>query len=207
VISDEILWPSSFACAMLSILCVIVILAVGYAYFREGLLTAVTMLVNVFLSGLVAFNFFEPLAASLESTFDGSFLSGFEDALALFVLFAGCLGLLRLATHSLATTELGLPPLVQQVGAVLVGLLTGYLVAGFLVCMLQTLPWGEKFLGFDYEATQGSQGMRRVMPPDRVWLALMHRAGQGPLADDPANVFDPEGSYQLRYTRLRRVKE
>jgi hypothetical protein len=193
---------------MILFLSIAVMLAVAYVYFREGILTAVTMLVNVFIAGLVAFNFYEPLADGLESMFAGSFLEKTEDALALFGLFAGSLGLLRLATHNLATSELGLPALGQQVGAGVVGLLTGYLLAGFLVCMLQTLPWGEKFLGFDPDAPQaGAQPMRRVLPPDRVWLALMHRAGAGPLSESTPNVFDPEGTFELRYARLRRVKE
>src|SRR4051812_22967425 len=114
---------------MLGIVTAVIMLVVGYAYFREGLLTAVAMLFNVFFAGLIAFNFFEPLATELESMFQGSFLAGYEDGLSLFGLFSLSLGLLRLITHNLAHTELGLPPLIQQVGAVCAGLVTGYLVA------------------------------------------------------------------------------
>jgi hypothetical protein len=192
---------------MLLFFCVAVMLIVGYAFMREGLLTSVAMLVNIFLAGLLAFNFFEPIAAELESMFEGSFMAGIEDAFSLFVVFAASLGLLRLVTHNLATTELNLHPLVQQIGSVAVGLVAGYLLAGFLLCMVQTLPLNERFLSFDPDAVQGGPPLRRVMPPDRVWLALMHRGGAGPLAQDPANVFDPEGTFELRYTRLRRTKE
>ncbi len=195
---------------MLVFLTIAVMLIVAYAHSREGVLTAVAMLVNLFLAGLVAFNFFEPLAAELESALAGSFLAGYEDALCLFGLFALTLGVLRAITNHLANTELALPALVQQVGASAVGLVTGYLAAGFLACVLQTLPWSEKFLGFDSSVdTQQGSGMRRVLPADRVWLAMMHRAGGGfgALVQAPANPFDPHGTFELRYSKLRRLKE
>ena len=57
-------------------------------------------------------------------------------------------------------------------------MLVGYLTSGFLICVFQTMPWHQNFLGFDYEYHSGSEGtLRRFLPPDRVWLALMHRSG------------------------------
>jgi hypothetical protein len=184
-----------------------IMLIVAYSFFREGLLTALTMLVNVFLAGLVAFNFWEPLASGMESSLQGSLLEGYEDSLCLFALFVITLGALRLVTNSLASTELQLPALVQQIGSIAVALLTGYLLAGFLVCMMQTLPWGRNFLGFDPTADADAPKLRRFMPPDRVWLALMHRAGAGPLSQPDATTFDPEGSFEMRYARERRKAE
>jgi hypothetical protein len=192
---------------MILILTLAVIAIVAYARVREGVLTALTHLFNVLLSGLIAFNYFEPVAAELQKALKGSFLDGFEDALALFALFAAPLGLLRVVCNNLANSELDLPALPQQVGSVAVGALTGYLLAGFLVCAMQTLPFTEKFLGFDATVEPQGSAIRRVMPPDRVWLALMHRAGAGPFSNEGATTFDPDGTFELRYARQRRVKE
>jgi hypothetical protein len=192
---------------MLVFLTLVIMLIVAYAYFREGVLTALMMLVNVFLAGLVAFNFFEPLANELEPMIANTWMAGFEDAVCLFALFAVTLGLLRLITNNFVNNELQLPALAQQVGAVLIALVTGYLLAGFLLCMVQTLPIGERFMGFDSEVEDTGPRIRRVIPPDRVWLALMQRAGAGPLSQNDAVIFDPEGTFGLRYTRLRRLKE
>jgi len=52
---------------LLTVLTILVTLAVGYAYMREGLFTAFCMCCNVLIAGLLAFNFFEPLAELLES--------------------------------------------------------------------------------------------------------------------------------------------
>src|SRR5207248_2388237 len=129
-------------------------------------LTAIAMLVNVMLAGLATFNFFEPLAKELEDLFRNTFLDGLEDAVAMMLIFCPLLGGLRVITNNLAINELELPPIPQQAGCVVVSLATGYLVAGFLCVMMQTLPWGENFLGFEYEVRQGEPGTRKVMPPD-----------------------------------------
>src|SRR5262249_38608579 len=153
------------------------------------------------------FNFYEPIAAELGTMFGDSFLAGYEDALCMLGLFAGSLGLLRLATNALANTEIDYPPVVQQVGSVLVAMVAGYLVAGFLVGLLRTLPWQDNFLGFTPRSdSQG--GARRVLPPDRVWLSMMHFAGKGGrLGWGDGPTFDPDGSFELRYARLRRYKD
>jgi len=180
--------------------------AVAYASLREGLLTSLSNLVNVVLAGLVAFNFFEPLSGELEKMVQGTFMENFEDGLALLILFAPILGLLRVLANNLANTDLELPALLQQIGSILVSLVTGYLAAGFLICAFQTLPLSENFLGFEYMNDAATPAYRRVMPPDRVWLSMMHHLGQGPLSQEDSKTFDPEGTFELRYGRLRRGK-
>jgi hypothetical protein len=189
-------------------------LVVVYAFYRQGVMTALTMTCNVFAAGLVAFNFWEPIAAELDPLFAGSFLHGYEDSLCLVLLFSLTLGLLRWATNNLACTDLDYPPVLQQGASALFGLVTGYLTAGFLVCVLQTLPWHENFMGFQAKVEPGAAGekLRRVLPPDRVWLALMQRASQVALsrsAEPPAPPpsFDRDGSFELRYQRHRRYTD
>lgn len=191
---------------MILFLSVAVIGIVAYAASREGLLTALTGLVNVLLAGLVAFNFFEPLAEELGNLFRGSMLEGFEDATCLFGLFSLTLAVLRVTTNNLANQELHLPALFQQISSVGVSICTGYLLAGFLLCMVQTLPLTERFLGFD-PGVEAQMPIRQVFPPDRVWLAMMNRAGRIPLGQDEATTFDPEGTFELRYAKYRRIKE
>jgi hypothetical protein len=181
--------------------------AVGYAFIREGLLTALVSIFNILLSGLFAFNFFEPLATELENQFAGSLLAGYEDALCLVVLFCVPLGLLRLITNNLAPSWIDLPALAHQIGAGLCGLVAGYLVAGFLLVLVQTLPLNEKFLGFDATTDPRTMALRRFIPPDRVWLAMLNRSSRGAFAGSEPTPFDPEADYELRYARLRRTRD
>jgi hypothetical protein len=202
---------------MLAGLTIAVMLLVGLFYFHEGIFTALTMCVNVFLAGLVAFNFWEPLANRLEPSLAGTFLESYEDAICLVVLFCVALGILRMVTNNLANRVVEYPGLVQQIGGVVFGLVTGYLVAGFMVCVLQTLPLHEKFLDFDGRVSPADSTVRQLLLPDRVWLALMRRAGAYPLANqedpdrpsdaDPEDAFitfDKYGTFEIRYERYRR---
>jgi hypothetical protein len=191
----------------LGFLTVVPMLVVTYAFWRQGVLPAFVMMCNVLLSGLLAFNFFEPIAAELDPILAGSFLHGYEDSLCLIALFCVPLVILRWLANALIHTHIEYHAILQQGGAVLFGLLTGYLVAGFLVCVAQTLPLDEHFLQFEARIDTQSAGakIRRVLPPDRVWLALMHRASEASLAWDADAAFDPDGSFEVRYSRERRV--
>ena len=185
----------------------VVTLIVAYAAVREGVLTAIANLVNICIAGLVAFEFFEPMADSLEETLRGGMFSGLEDGLSLFILFAPTLGLLRFLTINLAPQEVELQPLLQQVGAGAIALVSGYLLAGVLVVFLQMLPLGEHFLDFQYQAEANGSKVRTFLPPDRVWLSVMNRAGSGPFSQGESVTFDPEGTFGLRYAKFRRYKE
>jgi hypothetical protein len=204
------------------LLTILMMLAVTYAFWREGLLTACTMFINVFLAGLIAFNFFEPLADQLDPIFADMFLHGWEDALSLMFLFSFSLGILRLLTNTIAVTEPEYPPVILRVGGVLFGLATGYLASGVILCIFQTLPWHENFMGFDpdYDPSSSSRAMRSILPSDRVWLALMQRAGAYAFANstdedvkDPQSAydryvtFDKYSTFELRYARYRRFND
>src|SRR5438270_12083465 len=115
---------------MLAAFTVLIVLVVGYALFSQGLLTAFTTLVNVFLAGLLAFNFWEPIAGVVEKQIGNTPVKGYEDWICLIFLFCVALVALRVITTLLAITEPALPPAVQSTGAAICGLLTGYLTAG-----------------------------------------------------------------------------
>ena len=184
---------------MLQVLTVVIMAALGYAFLVEGLFSASLMCLNVIVAGLIAFNFWEPMANLMDPT-----LAGYEDALCLVLLFCVTLGAMRALTNVMVATEVEYPAAVQRGGGALFGVLTGYLVSGFLVCMMQTLPFHRSFSGFD--ARYEPDSVRRFLPPDRIWLAMMHHAGMGPFSRDQPT-FDEHGSFTLRYLRHRRYDD
>jgi hypothetical protein len=206
---------------LLVVLTLAVMAAVAYAYLREGLFTAFAMCCNVFFSGLVAFNFWEPIANFLEPTLANTFLKGCEDYFCLLLLFCITLGALRTLSNALANVQIDFPLPLQRGGAAFFGLATGYLTCGFLLCAMQTLPWYEHFMGFSSEY-RAEDGLRRFIPPDRVWLSLMYRAGAFAFsnnvdeAPNPQGVsgmeenyykyytFDRSATFELRYQKYRR---
>jgi hypothetical protein len=189
---------------MLAFFTVLIMLLMGYAYLVEGLFTAMVMCCNVVGAGLIAFNFWEPLANVLEPLFGGH---GYEDFLSMILIFSFALGALRTVTNLIASTEVEFPPQIQRPGGALFGLITGYLVSGFLTCALQTLPWHQNFMYFDFNYDPDANPIRKVLPPDRLWLAMMHRAGAGAFSNPGGQTFDPYGTFEQRYARYRRYTD
>ncbi len=180
---------------MLGFFTIVVMAILGYAYFVEGLFTAVVMCCNVVGAGLVAFNFWEPLASLMD-------LGGYEDILCMVGIFSLTLATLRTLTNQMANTEIEFLPHLQRPGGALFGLITGYFACGFLICALQTLPWHVNFMLYDPKYDP-EKPLANVLPPDRVWLAMMHRAGETGLGSGDGT-FDPHGSFVERYARYRR---
>ena len=197
---------------VLGLLTLVIMGIAAYAFWREGPLTAFVMACNVLLAGILAYNFFEPVADLLEPSFQGTFLAGTEDALALMLVFCPALMVLRWATNSLASTHMEYPPVLYRGGAVVFGLLAGYFVAGFLTCLLMTMPIQRDFLGYEPYVARDSSPLRRWFPPDFVWLATMHRLSGGVLTAGEEDAgrprrFDPQGNFVWRYGRYRRLDD
>lgn len=184
---------------MLEGLTIVVMLGLGAVLCREGLFSAVLMLINVILAGMAAFNFWEPAAALIGGISPA--VDRFADALLLTTLFLIFLGLLRWATGRLAPRDLGFPRLARQIGGAAAGILVGFFVSGILICIFQTLPWQERFLNYDPHRPMGAGA------PDRVWLAMVHRASGVVFDRRDAAWFDADGSFIARYARYRRVAE
>jgi uncharacterized membrane protein required for colicin V production len=202
---------------MLLIFTLIVIVLVAGSQYRNGIFTSATMLIQVLLAGVVAFGLWEPIADELDGMLQDGRLAGFEDCLVLTALFAGTIMILRLVTNRINKEPIDFNPIAQQIGGPAIGLVTGYLVSGFLICVLQTLPLDEDFLGFTPRRADES-ALRSYLPADRVWLAMMRRAGAYPLswedenpdADTPFDryaTFDRGGTFEMRYLRYRRHTE
>lgn len=183
----------------------IVMFVVGYAMMVEGVFGAFTVFVNVLIAGLIAFNFWEPLASYLEPNFFDTVLQGYEDAFCLTGIYWLALVLLRVATTQFAPAEIEMHPVAQRAGGALFGILAGYLVSGFLLCVFQTLPWNVRFIAFDPDYKEADV-TRSYIPSDRVWLALMNRAGRYGFSGEE-ETFDPQGTFELRYARYRRIDQ
>src|SRR5947209_6954801 len=162
---------------MLMILTLAVIGGVAFAQYRNGLFTSTVMILQVLIAGVVAFNFWEPVATELEPYLaDINSAVGLEDCIALTAVFCLTLLGLRWITNRINKAMIDFPPIVQQIGGPAAGVVSGYLVAGFLICVMETMPLEANFLGFQ-PRKDDEPAVRSYFPPDRVWLALMRHAG------------------------------
>ena len=175
----------------------LIILIVAWSLIREGLWGATLIFFEVIVAGLIALNFFEPLAGLVQDNL--AFLAGYEDGLVLLLLFGLALFILHEADGALWPNMVRFPGLVHRGGAVVFGVLTGLAVSGFLLCAFQTFPVQTDFLGYDSE-----QQMVMGMGLDRYWLAFGNRMSRKTMGRGADHVFDPQASFIDMY-KIRRA--
>lgn len=155
---------------MPGIIDVLLILVFGLVTFmvaNEGAWGACLMTVIVLLAGLIAMNYFEPIAASFPASW--SFRADF---IALVGLFASVIGLLRLASYKIAPDEVDTPEAFHEIGRWGAGALCGWITTCFLLAALHTAPMPREFLGFKPER----KNLLNVIAPDRQWLGFTQYA-------------------------------
>lgn len=158
---------------MIDIACLAVVGIVVWCVASEGIWGATHTLLCVLLSGLLAMNYFEPLANILDGTL-GTWKS-YSDVVSLIGLFTAFVFGLRLAVEKLSPTFIQVHPTVDQIGRWFVAAATGYVTMAILLTSLHTAPLPREFLGFKAE-----QRMFFGMAPDRQWLGFTQYVTEKP---------------------------
>jgi hypothetical protein len=195
--------------AGINLLVVLLIMGMTYALSSEGLWGASLMFFNVLFGGLIAFNFYEPLAKMLAENVP--FLSGFADTLCLLGLFIIATFLLRLTTETLAPAMVRFPTPVYHLGRLFFGLACGAITIAILLLGFETAPVHKKIFGvIKYDSLVPFK-----LGIEREWLAFFqYTTGQifvthSPDSRDPfdqygdAKVFDPRAEWLLNHQEAR----
>lgn len=205
---------------MIDVILLVILGLVVWKVSADGPWSAAIAFVSVLLSGLVAMNYFEPLANLLQSTVAGSYEWQHRiDIIALLGLFAGGVFALRALGEVLLPTYAELDGMVYQAAQWGFAILTGYVFTAIICTSLHVAPLPREFLGFTPE-----RGNMLGMAPDRQWLALTQyvsensmrraRADGRPLIFDgavyPANPADPNSShvwaaFPIKYATRRQL--
>lgn len=192
------------------------ILLMTYALSAEGLWGAALMFFNVLFGGLIAFNFYEPLARLIDSTGIGW---GFSDTLAMLSIFCVSVMILRMTTETLAPAMVRFPTPVYQAGRLFFALATSLVTMAILILSFHTAPVHKKIFGsIDYK-NKPPFGMGL----DHHWLGFFQyttgevfaRYGAGGVRDPyntygksgnqrlPVRVFDPRATWLLTHQEAR----
>ena len=99
------------------IICVL-IAGLIYVLTSEGLWGAALMFFNVLFSGMIAFNFYEPVAKLIDST---GIPWGFSDTLCMLGLFCISLAMLRMTTETIAPAMVRFPTPIYHLGRFVFG--------------------------------------------------------------------------------------
>ncbi|MHC5541020.1 hypothetical protein ACYOEI_22590, partial [Singulisphaera rosea] len=189
------------------IICVLMA-GMAWALASEGLWGAMLMFFNIFFAGIVAFNFYEPLAALLDGTGIGW---GMSDVLCLLALFTLTIVILRLITETLAPVMIRFPSPIFHLGRAVFALLGSSVAMAILLLGFECAPVNKKMFGvIDYKAK-----VPFGLGLERRWLGFFqhstglifvtHQQGQrDPFREfTDATAFDPKGEWLLMHQQAR----
>ena len=162
--------------ALIDIVLLAIVAIVAWCVSGEGAWGAGLVFLSVLFGGLLAMNYFEPLANLLERNISLSW-SHRWDIIALLGLFVLFVTLFRLATEKIMPTYVQVQAHTHQLGSWGFGLLTGYVVMAVLLTALHTAPLPREFIGFKPE-----RRMLFGLAPDRQWLGFTQYVTERPFA-------------------------
>jgi hypothetical protein len=183
---------------VLTLILLLVLLAVAAGCWMQGLWGGLLTLINLLLSGMIAINYFEPVAGLLDKANKAQ--THLWDSIALWGLMLISFIVLRLLTEVLSRHRVRFNLWVEMVGRTIVALWIGWLFVGFTLLTMHTAPVGQHPLGFQKEPLS-----RNFMgfAPDRQWLALVHSRSSGALARITPREFDRDSEFIFKYHQRR----
>lgn len=201
---------------MFDLLFILIFAVVTWCVASEGAGGAGVILITVLLSGLLAMNFFEPLAEMLQRMIAATgFLASIWDVFALVGLFGGFVFLFRTLGEKLAPTEAEMQPMVYEFGRWTCAALTGYVTMAFLAAAIHTAPLPRDFWGYFPPEVGRRTGPVTSFAPDYQWLGFTQyvsekvfvQGKEGRVFDGPAyHAGEHEGhwpSFPIRYATRR----
>ncbi len=186
----------------LNIVLLIMFVVVAALLYGGGLWGNTLNLVNVLTAGLLATNYFEPLAEWLDK--QEPRLTYAYDFLSLWLIFAVSFTVFRILTDYVSKVKVKFFKPVEVAGSAVMAIWVSWAWLCFATMTLHTAPLSRNYFLGGFQERPESKMMFLRLAPDRKWLAWAHRESQGSLSrlSDTAP-FDPRGDFILRYGNRR----
>jgi hypothetical protein len=167
---------------------------------KSGLWSNTITLVNILTAGLLATNYFEPLADFFEKL-EPSWAYVW-DFLAIWLIFGIAISVLRTITDYMSQIKVRFFVPVEKAGGIVMALWASWIMVCFTTMTLHTAPLARNFLDGSFAPTPTAKML--WLGPDQVWLGWVHRESKGPLSrlGKPAP-FDAGGEFILKYGNRR----
>jgi hypothetical protein len=196
--------------SILTLLMLVIVAACVAMLYTNGIWSNAICLVNVVMAGLLATNFYEPLAQVLDDWQPA--YTYVWDFLCLWGLFALALSILRAITDQVSKVKVRFLNIAERIGSSLLALWIGWVMVCFTMMTLHTAPLARNFL---FDNFKPEEAMVLGFAPDRQWLGFVQQESEGSLcrsatADERKqgkHVFDPRAEFMLRYAERRAALE
>lgn len=140
---------------------------------REGLWSNTITLINVIVSGLVAFEFYSPLTVYLDEKLGGEY-TYVLDFVCIWALFVVTMLICRAVTDLASRTRMRFKNPIDQVGGPLVAIVTAWVLATFVMATLHTAPMGKNAFSGKLVHTESEVATNSgLTSPDLAWLRFV----------------------------------
>jgi hypothetical protein len=171
---------------MIDVALFVILALVTWNVAAEGAWGAAAAFFSVLFSGLIAMDYFEPLADLLQSGLGVDWASR-VDFIALVGLFAAGVFGLRYLSEYLVPNFIVVNGRFYDVCRWVFGGATGYVTIAFLLTALHTAPLPREFLGF----TPERNNLFGQLAPDRDWLGFVQYVSEKSMpSSDDGRIFD-----------------
>jgi hypothetical protein len=162
---------------LFDLLFVLLVFAVAsFVAWRWSMVHCATTFVSVLMAGLLAITTFEPVANWVEVTY----LTSSERFIAKYLYFVVCMTLflvtlvvLQWCIHAVLPDAPKMSPRAEMLGRWGLGVLTGYLFASFVLCVIMTFPAPRNFWGLFEPDARRRPGPVMASAPDHQFLAFV----------------------------------
>jgi uncharacterized membrane protein required for colicin V production len=137
---------------------------------REGVWSNTLTLINIIISGLVAFGFYSPLVVYLdESVTDGQHTYWLDFAI-IWALFTVTMIILRSLTATASKIRLRFKYPIDDVGGPIIGFVAAWVLAAFTLATLHTSPMPKNAFGGKLVDSKEVDSASFMMAPDAAWI-------------------------------------
>jgi uncharacterized membrane protein required for colicin V production len=140
---------------------------------REGIWSNTITLINIIISGLVAYGFYSGIVLYLDEEVTSGQHTYWLDFAIIWALFCLTMLVCRALTGSMSKTKLRFKHPIDAVGGPVVGLIAAWVLASFVLATLHTSPMGKDAFGgkLNYDAKSASV----MSQPDLAWLSFFEK--------------------------------
>jgi uncharacterized membrane protein required for colicin V production len=152
---------------------VIVIFAGLAMTIREGLWSNTLTLINVIISGIVAFGFYSPLVIYLDEGMTNGQHTYWLDFAVIWALYAATMVILRITIGAASKTRMRFKYPIDNVGGPLAGFLASWVLAAFTLATVHTAPLSKDAFGTKLATSADVESDSFISSPDACWLRFV----------------------------------
>ena len=141
---------------------------------REGIWSNSLTLINILISGLIAFGFYSPIVTYLDEEATAGQHTYWLDFAVLWALFAASMAILRSLMGAASKTRLRFKNPIDSAGGPIVGFIAAWVLAAFTMATLHTSPMPKEQFGGKLVYTDADSAFFATSP-DAAWLRFVER--------------------------------